>query len=135
MEASCGVRALAAQDVTVEIQAIHTSPENSRRRAKLSGRRTKKGATVGFFGKASNIIQAIEPCKVLAPEILAIIPALQTFTVQFGSRKGQLGFWVLSTDTGIDVSVEGMEHQLEKDLGLFAQWAGSNGIARLSIGA
>ena len=128
------VRALAAQGLMVEIRAIHTSPENSRRRAKLSGRRTKRGATVGFFGKASNIIQAIEPCKVLAPEILAIIPALQQFTVQFGSRKGQLGFWVLLTDTGIDVSVEGMEHQLKMDLGLFAAWAGSNGIARLSVG-
>jgi 23S rRNA (uracil1939-C5)-methyltransferase len=128
------VRALAAQGIKIEIQAIHTSPENSRRRAKLSGRRTKKGAMVGFFSKASNIIQAIEPCKVLAPEILAIIPALQRFTVQFGSRKGQLGFWVLLTDTGIDVLVEGMEHQLETDLGLFAQWAGSNGLARLSIG-
>ena len=128
------VRALAAQGITVKIQAIHTSPENSRRRAKLSGRRTKKGATVGFFGKASNIIQAIEPCKVLAPEILAIIPALEKFTVQFGSRKGQLRFWVLLTDTGIDVSVQGMDHQLEKDLGPLAQWAGSNGIARLSVG-
>ncbi|MGB4527162.1 MAG: class I SAM-dependent RNA methyltransferase, partial [Planktomarina temperata] len=99
------VRALAAQGITAEIQALHTSPENSRRRAKLTGRRTKKGATVGFFGKASDTIQPIEPCKVLVPEIMRIIPALEQFTVQFGSRKGQLGFWVLATDRGIDVSV------------------------------
>ena len=127
------VRALAAQGIVIEVQAIHTSPESTRRRAKLSGKRTKKGATVGFFGKASNTIQTIEPCKVLAPEIMAVIPALEAFTVQFGSRKGQLGFWVLSTDTGIDVSVEGMEHQAEADLGPFAEWAGSNGISRLSV--
>ena len=43
------VRALAAQGITANIQAMHTSPENSRRRAKLTGRRTKRGATVGFF--------------------------------------------------------------------------------------
>ena len=128
------VRALAAQGIEIEVQVIHTSPENSRRRAKLSSRRTKKGATVGFFGKASDIIQTIEPCKVLAPEIMAIIPALEQFAVRFGSRKGQLGFWVLSTDTGIDVSVEGMDHQVENDLGPFARWAGLNGIARLSVG-
>ena len=128
------MRALDAQGITIEVQAIHTSPESSRRRAKLSSRRTKKGATVGFFDKASNLIQTIDPCKVLTPEIMAIIPALEQFTVKFGSRKGQLGFWVLSTDTGIDVSVEGMDHQVENDLGPLAQWAGSNGIARLSVG-
>ena len=128
------VRALAAQGIVIDVQAIHTSPENSRRRAKLSSRRTKKGATVGFFGKSSDTIQTIEPCKILVPEVMAVIPALEAFTVQFGSRKGQLGFWVLSTDSGIDVSIEGMDHQVETDLGPFAEWAGSNGVARLSVG-
>ena len=128
------VRALAAQGITAKIQAIHTSPENSRRRAKLTGRRTKKHATVGFFGKASDTIQLIEPCRVLVPEILDIIPALEQFTAQFGSRKGQLGFWVLASERGIDVSVEGLGHLADADFGPFAQWAGSNGLARLSVG-
>ena len=128
------VRALVAQGITAKIQAIHTSPENSRRRAKLTGRRTKKHATVGFFGKASETIQPIEPCRVLVPEILDIIPALEQFTAQFGSRKGQLGFWVLVSERGIDVSVEGLGHLADADFGLFAQWAGSNGLARLSVG-
>ena len=128
------VRALAAQGITAKIQAIHTSPENSRRRAKLTGRRTKKHATVGFFGKASETIQPIEPCRVLVPEILDIIPALEQFTAQFGSRKGQLGFWVLASERGIDVSVEGLGHLAHADFGPFAQWAGSNGLARLSVG-
>ena len=128
------VRALAAQGITAKIQAIHTSPENSRRRAKLTGRRTKKHATVGFFGKASETIQPIEPCRVLVPEILDIIPALEQFTAQFGSRKGQLGFWVLASERGIDVSVEGLGHLADADFGPFAQWAGSTGLARLSVG-
>ena len=128
------VRALAAQGITGKIQAIHTSPENSRRRAKLTGRRTKKHATVGFFGKASETIQPIEPCRVLVPEILDIIPALEQFTAQFGSRKGQLGFWVLASERGIDVSVEGLGHLADADFGPFARWAGSYGLARLSVG-
>jgi 23S rRNA (uracil1939-C5)-methyltransferase len=128
------VRALAAQGITAKIQAIHTSPENSRRRAKLTGRRTKKHATVGFFGKASETIQPIEPCRVLVPEILDIIPALEQFTAQFGSRKGQLGFWVLASECGIDVSVKGLGHLADADFGPFAHWAGSNGLARLSVG-
>ena len=128
------VRALAAQGITAKIQTIHTSPENSRRRAKLTGRRTKKHATVGFFGKASETIQPIEPCRVLVPEILDIIPALEQFTAQFGSRKGQLGFWVLASERGIDVSVEGLGDLADADFGPFARWAGSNGLARLSVG-
>ena len=128
------IHALGAHGIKAQIQAIQTSPQNSRRRAKLSGKRTKKGATVGFFGKASEIVQTIEPCKVLVPAIMAIIPSLEKFTAQFGSRKGLLGFWVLSTSTGIDVSVDGMEHQSQSDLGPFAEWARLNGIARLSVG-
>ena len=128
------VRALAAQGITAKIQAIHTSPENSRRRAKLTGRRTKKGAIVGFFGKASDTIEPIKPCRVLVPEIMKIIPALEQFTAQFGSRKGLLGFWVLASERGIDVSVEGLGHLVDTDFAPFAQWAGFNGLARLSVG-
>ena len=128
------LRALLAQGITAQIQALHTSPENSRRRAKLSGKRTKKGATVGFFGKSSVTIQPIEPCKILAPAILALVPALEVFTAKFGSRKGQLGFFILVTDTGIDVAIDGLEASSQESLAAFAQWAGLSGIARLSVG-
>ena len=128
------LRALSAQGITVQIKALHTSPENSRRRAKLSGTRTKKGAIVGFFGKSSVTIQPIEPCKTLAPAILALVPALEDFTAKFGSRKGQLGFFVLVTDTGIDVAVDGLETPNQKSLVALAEWAGLSGVARLSVG-
>ena len=128
------LRALSAQGITVQIKALHTSPENSRRRAKLSGTRTKKGAIVGFFGKSSVTIQPIEPCKTLAPAILALVPALEDFTAKFGSRKGHLGFFVLVTDTGIDVAVDGLETPNQKSLVALAEWAGLSGVARLSVG-
>jgi len=128
------LRALSAQGINVQTQALHTSPENSRRRAKLSGTRTKKGSTVGFFGKSSVTIQSIEPCKILAPAILDLVPALEGFTAKFGSRKGQLGFFILVTDTGIDVAIDGLEAPSQKSLAAFAQWAGLSGIARLSVG-
>ena len=127
------IQALATKGITAKAQAIHTSPENSRRRAKLSGKRTKSGSIVGFFGKASNVIQPIESCKVLAPEILAIIPALELFTARFGSRKGQLGFWVLSSNTGVDISIEGIERFSGLDLEWMAEWAKINNVARLSL--
>ena len=45
-------RALAAQGIDAQVEAVDTSPANSRRRAKLSGRRTKKSALVGFHARA-----------------------------------------------------------------------------------
>jgi 23S rRNA (uracil1939-C5)-methyltransferase len=128
------IHALGAHGIKTQIQAIQTSPKNSRRRVKLSGKRTKSGAVVGFFGKASGVIHSIDPCKLLVPEILATISALERFTAQFGSRKGLLEFWLLSTSTGIDVSIDGLDHKSEADLGSFAEWARLSGIARLSVG-
>lgn len=127
-------RALSAQGIDVVVSAMHTSPPNSRRRAKLTGQRTKKAAVVGFLGRASDTIQPITGCMILTPEIMGLIPALEGFTAKFGSRKGRLGFWVLSTDTGLDVAVEGLDADRANDLAALAEWAVAHGLARLSVG-
>ncbi len=49
-------RALAANGLEAPFRPIHTSPPQSRRRATLSARRTKKGALAGFHARASDTI-------------------------------------------------------------------------------
>ncbi|MGB0798439.1 MAG: class I SAM-dependent RNA methyltransferase, partial [Planktomarina sp.] len=127
-------RALSAQGINAEVGAIHTSPANSRRRAKLTGHRTKKGAVVGFLGRASDTIQPIQGCMILHPTILEMIPSLEEFTSTFGSRKGRLGFWILVTDTGLDIAVDGLVAPRDQSLSNYAEWAAQHGLARLSIG-
>ena len=53
--------ALAAQGIAADVAAVHTSPPRSRRRAVLSGRRTRNAALVGFHARASGTLA--EPCS------------------------------------------------------------------------
>ena len=83
-------RALAAQGLDAPIRAVKTSPSRSRRRAVLTGRRTKTGAIVGFHGRASDVLVDVTDCHVLHPQIMAAIPVLRDLVVCAASRKAAL---------------------------------------------
>lgn len=68
--------AISAHGISSEIHSIITSPAQTRRRATLSARRTKKGAMVGFHARASNTIIPIPNCTLLHPKIMEAIPVL-----------------------------------------------------------
>ncbi|MBT8424696.1 MAG: class I SAM-dependent RNA methyltransferase [Silicimonas sp.] len=124
--------ALLARGIVSEVRSIHTSPASSRRRATLSGRRTKKSATVGFHQQGSDVIHDIPDCLILVPEILNAIPSLAEISIYSASRKGKLQFSVTATETGLDVSVRGgkaMSLELHQALVGAVQ---DVGIARLS---
>ncbi len=124
--------ALSAQGIEAPIRAVHTSPENSRRRATLSGRRTKKGALVGFHARASGTIIEIPSCTLLLPEIIALRPALEDLTILGGSRKGEMSFAITWSEAGADVAVSGgkpLDGPLRAVLGAKV---GEHGFARLS---
>ncbi len=101
------VRALAAQGLSAPIRGIATSPPRSRRRAALSGRRTRTGAVVGFHGRASDTVTGVAGCLVLTPAIVAGLPLLERITALGGSRKGELTLTVTDTRAGLDVAVTG----------------------------
>ncbi|MGS4945236.1 class I SAM-dependent RNA methyltransferase [Meridianimarinicoccus sp. RP-17] len=98
-------RALAAQGLDAPVRGIATSPARSRRRAALSGRRTRTGAVVGFHGRASDALTAVPGCLVLTPAIVAGLPLLEDITRLGGSRKGELTLTVTDTRAGLDISV------------------------------
>ncbi len=128
------MRALAAQGIEAEIAATHTSPANARRRAKLSGRRTKGGALVGFHGKGSDTLVAVPDCKILRPEILVQMPMLEALTIKAASRKSEIGLLVTVTQSGLDVVVE-TERELTNELRVdLAEFAQNNRLARLTWG-
>lgn len=125
-------KALSAQGIEAEIASIATSPPSSRRRATLSGRRTKRGAIVGFHGRASDTITPVPGCLVLAPAILAALPLFERMTVMGASRKGALSIAVSLGRDGLDVQVTG-GHPLTRDLsmGLASLFRGG-GVVRLT---
>lgn len=124
-------RALSAQRIDAPMRPVITSPANSRRRAKLSGKRTKKGAILGFHARASDTVIAVPDCQLLSPAIMAAFPALEALVVIAASRKAEIGITVTETPVGPDVLVETdkeLTSQLRVELASFAQ---THGLARL----
>lgn len=99
--------ALAARDLPAPIQGVHVSPPRSRRRAVLSGRRTKKGALVGFHARASEVIVDLAECHVMRPEITAALPLLRRITAAGASRSAELTMTVIDGPSGLDLTVTG----------------------------
>lgn len=99
-------RAMTARDLPFPFRALHTSPPQSRRRARLSGRRTKKAAMVGFHGKASDVLIEATDCQILLPSIRAGFKALEALTTVAASRKSEINLTVTDTLGGLDVWVE-----------------------------
>ncbi len=125
-------QALRAQGLAAPVTGIHVSPPRSRRRAVLSGRRTKKGALVGFHARASEVIVDIADCHILRPAIQAALPLLRQITVAGASRTAELSLCVTETPSGLDVAVTGGKPM---DAALFqtlATLADQGDLARLS---
>ena len=97
--------ALAAHDLKANFRPIITSPAQSRRRATFAAQRTKKGVLIGFHGRASDTVAAIPSCKLLHPDILATMPALEALTKIGASRKAGISISVTQSAAGADVSV------------------------------
>ena len=98
---------LLSHGLETDIRPIHTSPAQSRRRATLAVRRTKKGALTGFHARGSDIIVEVPDCKLLHPDLIAILPALGGLAGVGASRKGNLSVTLTQSASGLDVAVAG----------------------------
>ena len=126
-------RALAAHGLETEFRPMHVSPAFSRRRATFAARRTKKGALVGFFARASDVIVETPDCTLLHPDLIAARPIIETIAEVGSSRKGTLSVMVTrSAIAGLDVAVTGgkpLDGPLRVTL---AALAATHDLARLS---
>lgn len=125
------VKAVNARGLDPVFREISTSPAQSRRRAKFSGRRTKKGAMVGFHTRASDTLVAVPDCQLVTPALLASLPALEALTVLACSRKGEIDLTVTQAPLGPDVLVE-TDKELTPQLRVeLAALANQFGLSRL----
>ena len=81
----------------------------SRRRAKFTGRRTKKGVIVGFHKRFSHKITPIEGCLILDKSLLSFSDAMKKITLLTCSRSSKLVFHVSKCERGLDVYIEGVK--------------------------
>ncbi|ARE40643.1 23S rRNA (Uracil-5-) -methyltransferase RumA [Rhodovulum sp. P5] len=125
-------RALDGQGLEAPVRPIVTSPPETRRRAVLAGRRTKKGVLIGFHARASDVIVEVPDCRLLHPDLLAGLPACEDLTSLGASRKGALALTLTRSEDGLDIAVAEAK-PLEG--GLFAELAGvaeRHDVARLT---
>ncbi len=99
--------ALSAQGLSAPFRPIHVSPASSRRRATLAGRRLKSGALVGFHARGSDTVTAIPGCLLLAPPLIAALPALEALVEAGTSRRGEMALTVTALGQGVDVAATG----------------------------
>jgi len=123
---------LAAHGIETEIRAIQTSPPHTRRRATLHGRRTKKGALVGFKSRGTDTLVEVPDCHLLDPDLLEALPFLESITRQFASRKGELDFALTKCDAGLDLDVHGAPDLKPAEIETLATASSQNTVARLS---
>jgi len=123
---------LSARGIETDIRPILTSPASSRRRATLHGKRTKSGAMVGFFGRASDNLMAVPGCTLLDPAILAAIPLLEELTIAAASRKTTVGLMVSVSEAGLDIDVRDGKELHPQGILEMAALAEQHKLARLS---
>ncbi|WP_295044005.1 class I SAM-dependent RNA methyltransferase [uncultured Paracoccus sp.] len=124
--------ALEARGLSAPVEAVHVSPPRSRRRAVLSGRRTKKGALVGFHARASDVIVDLAECHVMVPQITAALPLLRRITMAGASRSGALSMAVIHGPAGLDVTVTGGKPLDPALFQTLAELADDGDLARLT---
>ena len=126
--------ALAGQGLQARFLPMHTSPPNSRRRAVLTGRRTKGGVLLGFHARGSDLLVAIPHCQLLHPDLIATFPALEALVRAGGTRTTELALTVTRSLAGPDVAVSGGK-ELTSDLRMdLARLAETHSLARLTWG-
>lgn len=125
-------QALSARGITCTMRPVRTSPPQSRRRATLAVRRTKKGALVGFHGRASDTITEIPDCQLLLRELKAVFPVCEQLAALGASRKAALAVTVTASLAGLDLSVSGGKPLDGPLVSALAQLVERAGLARLA---
>lgn len=124
--------ALSAQGLSAPFRPIATSPARSRRRATLSGRKTKGGVLMGFHARASDLLIPVPNCQLLHPDLIAAFPALEALVRFGGSRSAEIQLTITRSLSGPDVAVTGgkeLDSALQLDL---ARLTEAHGLARLT---
>ncbi|MEZ5937625.1 MAG: class I SAM-dependent RNA methyltransferase [Hyphomonadaceae bacterium] len=126
--------ALAAHGMTPEIEPIWAVEPRTRRRAVFAAHRRDGEIEIGFHGRRSHRIEAIEACEVITPGLLASLPALKRAIAPLCPAKDGLTVTVAETASGLDVAVNGADPKLDADRRQRAIGLGAEaGFARLSM--
>ena len=103
--------------------------------ARSSGGSARKGQdvlTVGFAGRRSHAIVAIEDCPILAPDLAGALPAAWAVAQVLAPLAKPLDIQVTASETGLDMDVRGSGPLAPRVVAALAEVAGQQRLARLT---
>jgi 23S rRNA (uracil1939-C5)-methyltransferase len=102
------IEALAARDLSADVDPVVPLAPHTRRRATLGAARTPKGFVFGFHGRRSHEIVPIAACAVLTPGLMAALASIAPLARLAAPPKGPLVVIATETATGVDVAFNGV---------------------------
>lgn len=119
--------------IKTDVRSCLAINPGTRRRARLSARRSKKGVQFGYHGFRDSQIVAIGSCPILVPEIENHLEEIATLIAPLLSRRMEAKINVLSARNGLDIALEDPIDRLdERARALDAALAQKIGAIRIS---
>lgn len=107
------IRSLKARGLAAEVADTWVTPPASRRRAAFAARKSGKAITLGFHGRKSHDLIALEECPVLRPPIVSAVPRLKDILALLFTGKEELSVLVTDTATGLDLHITGLARDVK----------------------
>ena len=133
------VTALERAGLDVQVSPLRAAHGLGRRRATFHARGTGGGGqvgreplSVGFAGRRSHAIVAIDSCPVLAPSLAGALPAACTIAQALAPLDKPLDIQVTATETGLDMDVRGSGPLKPARVAAIGEAASKHRLARLT---
>jgi 23S rRNA (uracil1939-C5)-methyltransferase len=131
-------KALARQDVEIDLPPLIDAHGAGRRRATFNIRRGSPTPIVGFAERASHAIVNLKECRLLEPGLWARVEAIRALSEIFLRKAEAIRALATLTESGVDLDVAGYPggaKALNADMrSRLAQRAAELNFARLSVG-
>jgi 23S rRNA (uracil1939-C5)-methyltransferase len=130
----------------------HLSPPGTRRRASLRAESSQGRVVIGYREARSHRVVELAECPVLAPELVALLPALRKLLIRLGQGSGKKGkgqkpsgkhvhaklaadVELTVVDQGVDLGLKGLTAEGLAATELLLDFARDHGLARLTLDA
>lgn len=128
------VTSLSYAGITANVDPLVRIPPQTRRRAVFAAHRAQGKIIVGFHGRRSHRIVAVQDCAVIRPGLQELLPKLAEIAAIAAPSRDALTMSATETLTGIDLALSGAPRNLNADArAQLVQLAGRLQLARLSI--
>jgi 23S rRNA (uracil1939-C5)-methyltransferase len=127
------VHAFAQRGIETDVAPVVPVAPHTRRRAVFTLARDDKGLVLGFNRRDSHDVLAIEECPLLVPEIETRRDKLAALANRLVDQGKRARMTVVSTDTGLDVSLEGARKPGRADYEALGRAAVDGAICRLTV--